>query len=111
MSMALIADLESGAQTQAALVDGRWLPKDLPAAHRKFIQDRKARYSEVFRRVSVSKLIEPRQKAIVLWNAGLLFEMHELLETVWIAANRCLLGAALGNPSSVPAVRFQLKVL
>jgi hypothetical protein len=86
LSTALIADLESGTQTQVPQVAGRWLSGDLPSACRQFIQDRKALYQEAFRQIAAQGLIEKWQKAIVLWNKGLLFEMHELLEALWKTA-------------------------
>jgi hypothetical protein len=83
MSSALIADMGAPGGRQVSLTAQRWLDGQLPAVYRNYIRQRQERYHQVIRQIGLSKLNHPRDQAILLWNMGLFFEMHELLETIW----------------------------
>jgi hypothetical protein len=61
----------------------RWLAKDIPAGHADYIRSRKQTYRRAFREVRQHRLTDPLARAVVIWNLGLFFELHDLLEVVW----------------------------
>lgn len=64
----------------------KWRTKELPEHHRQYLQQTQIRYQQVLRDILSQAVTDRRQQALILWNAGLFFEMHELLETIWHAA-------------------------
>lgn len=84
LSSALTADLTgSGGRQQVSQTAERWLARDLAPVYREYIEHRRAHYRDVIRRICASKLNNPAEQAILLWNDGLFFELHELLELMW----------------------------
>jgi hypothetical protein len=55
--------------------------------HRQYIADRLERYGRVLRRIERQGLTHPLDQVIPVWNAGLFFECHELLEPLWMNAS------------------------
>lgn len=83
LSSALIAEL-SGAEPQALdALSRQWLSQVSAPVHRDYILCRQALYRRIVERASAAHIADPRQQAVLLWNAGLFFELHELLETIW----------------------------
>ena len=84
LSSALISDLDS--ETVAAIdrVAGAWMRQELRSAYRLYIRQTLHRYHRVADRLRSEHIQDPEHQALVLWNAGLFFELHELLETVWL---------------------------
>jgi predicted metal-dependent hydrolase len=64
----------------------KWLAVALPPAHRIYIQDRMVRYRAVVKEMQRQEIGGEVHRSLLLWNHGLLFETHELLEAVWQAA-------------------------
>jgi RNase P subunit RPR2 len=55
-------------------------------AYRHYIEDRRRRYRKVMEQIAAREISDLKQQAIVVWNAGLFFECHDLLEGLWIRA-------------------------
>lgn len=53
--------------------------------HRRYITDRKQRYRQVLDIIGRHDIADPVTQALVLWDHGLFFEVHELLEEHWLA--------------------------
>ncbi|MFN2208009.1 MAG: DUF309 domain-containing protein, partial [Candidatus Promineifilaceae bacterium] len=48
-----------------------------------YIKHRLSLYRRAIGEIRAGHVEDPRHQAICLWNLGLFFEMHELLETIW----------------------------
>ena len=83
LSTAFVSELTGIPGLGIEKVANRWLAKvDGPAYH-DYIHRRMAAYRGIIRQSSVIGFADPRGFAPLLWNAGLFFELHELLEIVW----------------------------
>ena len=83
LSSAFIAEVtgcQSGAVRRTV---SRWEKGSLPSTYRDYIRRTRSRYDQVQRKIRSEKLTDPLNQTPVLWNAGLFFELHELLETIW----------------------------
>ena len=83
LSSALISELtgdRAGAVLQTA---DQWERKGLSPVYREYIRETRGRYLQVGNDIHKSGIQAPRLQAVLLWNAGLFFEVHELLETLW----------------------------
>lgn len=84
LSSALIMDLVAAGSLNTAQAALNWenTPGLLPV-HQDYLRKTRRRYEAVLNHINAEQLTEPRHQARVLWNAGLFFELHELLETIW----------------------------
>jgi hypothetical protein len=78
--MAALERMEPAAYRDEA--DGR-LVQNPPAILIAYIQDRLQRYDRVLEQIREGALSEPLLQSLVLWNHGLFFEFHDLLEGIW----------------------------
>lgn len=62
------------------------LKQEISADKRTYIQDRLSRYKKCFETVSRHKIQNTLEQSFVLWDAELFFEVHEILEGLWMAA-------------------------
>jgi len=61
----------------------QWLVKNLDAEYSVYIQDRLKRYDRVFKQIKKNRIKDAKLQALVIWNHGLFFEVHEHLERIW----------------------------
>lgn len=87
LSAALVSDLVSGKDTCVERVAGAWMQEELPPSHRRYVRQTRQRYRRVAGKIKTAHIQDSRQQALVLWKAGLFFELHELLEPVWRSAH------------------------
>lgn len=86
LSAALIGELtDSGAATVSRVAED-WLAQQLDNVFRVYVLRRRREYLQIISHIQSTRIDSPHQQAIVLWNAGLYFELHELLETIWHGA-------------------------
>ncbi len=86
LSTALVAELTgSGTQTVDEVVRD-WLKQDIATVYSNYLRNRQPRYAQAITEIERMQIQDPRLQAVVLWNAGLFFEVHELLETMWLGA-------------------------
>jgi hypothetical protein len=83
LSEALVQALIQSDQSCYRLVGERWLAGNPDDVHTDYIQDRLKRYNRAFDQIRVNRIEDPKHQAIVLWNLGLFFEVHEHLEAIW----------------------------
>jgi hypothetical protein len=83
LSTALVEELTGQEGAAVVTAAGQWLQQELPEVYRNHIEHRRRQYHEAIDAIQSAGVTEPRQQAVVLWNAGLFFELHELLETLW----------------------------
>ncbi|MBU0482934.1 MAG: DUF309 domain-containing protein [Proteobacteria bacterium] len=63
-----------------------YLSSNPESIYRDYIKDRLARYDQALAKIKQDKINEPFFRALVLWDQELFFEVHELLETLWLSA-------------------------
>ena len=55
----------------------RWLASNLDDVHTGYIQNRLKRYDQVLDQITVNRILDAKLQALVIWNHGLFFEVHE----------------------------------
>ena len=83
LSTALVAVLTGEDKAQLATAVEQWKTQPLTADYQAYLQDRESRYQTVMADIRSAGIDDPRRQSVMLWNAGLFFELHELLETIW----------------------------
>lgn len=61
----------------------KWLEKDLAPVYKDYVEDRTHRYDLAFQRFQQERIDNARIQAVMLWNYGLFFEVHDILEDIW----------------------------
>jgi len=61
-----------------------WLSRTLNAVYLDYIKEMQARYTQALETIRRTGCEDTRLQSVLLWNSGLFFEMHELLETIFI---------------------------
>ena len=61
-----------------------WLANNLDEEFTGYIQDRIKRYDIVYNQISVNRIKDTKLQALIIWNHGLFFEVHEHLERIWL---------------------------
>ncbi|MDJ0781624.1 MAG: DUF309 domain-containing protein [Desulfosarcinaceae bacterium] len=73
-----------------------WEAVDMGGVYRDYLNGRLRRYRQAFEQFAADDVRAPIRQALVLWNVGLYFEVHELLETIWHPAEEPLRSALKG---------------
>ncbi|MBT8372058.1 MAG: DUF309 domain-containing protein [Deltaproteobacteria bacterium] len=63
-----------------------WIAMAPAPTYQTYIESRLALYRRAVDEIMAKQVLDTRHQAIYLWNLGLFFEMHELLETIWLKA-------------------------
>lgn len=87
LSQAFVSELIHGDDTQVEAAAAPWLTDPALDAYHPHIRSRLDAYKLAREVIVNGNLRDPRLQALVLWNRGLFFELHELLETVWRKAD------------------------
>jgi hypothetical protein len=61
----------------------QWLAKNLDDEFTGYIQDRIKRYDRTFNQIQENRIKDAKLQALIIWNHGLFFEVHEHLERIW----------------------------
>jgi hypothetical protein len=83
LSSALVQALAENVDDCLSAAANEWLAKATAPVYQTFIKDRLTLYRQSLDEIRAHRLSDPRYQAICLWNLGLFFEMHELLEPLW----------------------------
>ncbi|MBI5896651.1 MAG: DUF309 domain-containing protein [Desulfobacterales bacterium] len=86
LSSALVRELTASDGEGIAAVADQWLAKPVTEVYRSYVEEHSRVYRQVLQDIRSKGLRSTRLQAVALWNAGLYFELHELLETIWIDA-------------------------
>jgi uncharacterized protein len=86
LSTALVSELSGDGRLRLQDVARRWLADAGEAAYQTFIHQSMAAYNRILQKVQSDGVTDPCLQAVVLWNAKLFFEVHELLESVWLGS-------------------------
>jgi uncharacterized protein len=60
-----------------------WLSRTLKTVYLDYIEKMRARYAQALKMIHRTECADIRLQAVLLWNSGLFFEMHELLEMLF----------------------------
>jgi hypothetical protein len=88
LSTGFIRSIETGDLTGLAASAEAFCPPDAGPGCRAYVTERMDRYRRAFARIRGKTVRDPIHRALVLWNEGLFFEVHEILETVWNGRER-----------------------
>ena len=83
LSSALVDELTGNTGTSLATVASDWLSTAPGTVYQAYIKNQLKLYHRAIDEIKASQVTDPRYKALLLWNLGLFFELHELLETIW----------------------------
>lgn len=96
LSTALVTEMTGGQQGTLSDATTRWSDNVSDPVYQNYLQDRKTRYQQILIQIDTQGITDVGHQAVVLWNAGLFFELHELLETIWQSAREPLNSALKG---------------
>ncbi len=85
LSEGLAEAVEKGNSDKLDNVVAKYRQQHLPVCYLDYLENRYARYKSALQ-VIQGKITDPIHQGIVLWNLGLYFEVHEVLEHVWYSA-------------------------
>ncbi|HSR36511.1 MAG TPA: DUF309 domain-containing protein [Desulfurivibrionaceae bacterium] len=68
-------------------VAAQYQASGLAPVYEAYIADRLMRYQEALRIIGADTVNDVFTRALVLWDLGLFFEVHEILEHAWLAAH------------------------
>ena len=75
--------LDPSAARQAAAI---FVTPELAPHHREYIDDHLHRYEAVYAAIQEHQAQDPFRQALYLWDHGLFFEFHEVVEELWLQA-------------------------
>lgn len=87
LSAALPLALAQNDLAPVRAVADRYLRHNLPAPYAAYIEARLAGYAKALEIISRTNAGDAMAKALVLWDLGLFFEVHEILEHAWRGAH------------------------
>jgi len=65
-------------------VAAEYLQKDLQPCYEEYIRSRLSRYEQARAKIAAENNPDPLWQGLVLWDLGLFFEVHEVLEHTWL---------------------------
>lgn len=83
LSSALVDELTGNTGPSLVAVASDWLATDPGTVYQTYIKNQLKLYHQAVDEIKARQESDPRYQAILLWNLGLFFELHELLETIW----------------------------
>ena len=83
LSEGLVHELKGDGDGSLSTLAKDWLKTAPGPVYHAYIQERMALFSRAIDQIKTGKIVDTRLQSICLWNLGLFFEMHELLETLW----------------------------
>jgi uncharacterized protein len=83
LSAAFVTSLQQTDPTAFIESAAHWLGDNPVGLYAGYIRARRVRYSQVLDVVRRRQIQDPLVQTLVIWNAGLFFELHEHLEIVW----------------------------
>lgn len=85
LSEALVACIESGNMEILNETSKRYRTQALDLCYAIYLEKRLSNYELALNRITPT-IIDPIDRAVILWNLHLFFEVHEILEHVWYDA-------------------------
>ncbi len=85
LSSGLAAAIETGNHDKLTEIVSQFRSQPLADYYQEYLENRYARYRQALAHIE-DKIIDPIEQGVVLWNLGLFFEVHEVLEHAWYSA-------------------------
>lgn len=85
LSEGLAEAVETGIGGLLAETVAKYRQRPLAECYRAYLEDRCSRYEKALEAIRPG-IADPIQRGIILWNLGLFFEVHEVLEHAWYSA-------------------------
>ncbi len=85
LSEGLALAIQSGSLEKLANIVGKYRERRLARCYTAYIDDRYARYEQALA-VILPGITDPIHQGLILWDLGLYFEVHEVLEQAWYSA-------------------------
>ena len=86
LSESLVDVLKQKSLVPAQKVAGEFRSRPLESCYREYIDMRLQKYEQALGVIGASENIDPLWQGLVLWDLGLFFEVHEILEHAWLRA-------------------------
>jgi uncharacterized protein len=86
LSSAFATAVESGERTQLDAVVAVYRQLPLASCYRRYLEERSELYHQALATITAETATEPLARGVILWNLGLYFEVHEVLEHSWYSA-------------------------
>jgi hypothetical protein len=86
LSEGLAEAVETGSSDKLIKIVANYRQQHLADYYRDYLEDRYTRYIKALK-VIHGGITDPIHQGVVLWNLGLFFEVHEVLEHVWYSAD------------------------
>lgn len=85
LSEGLATAVETGNSDKLAATMEKYRQQSLAECYRTYLEDRFSRYAKALAALSPD-ITEPIHRGLILWDLGLHFEVHEVLEHAWYSA-------------------------
>lgn len=85
LSEGLAESVETGNSDKLIQIVESYRQQLLADHYRDYLEDRYSRYEQALKLIR-DGITDPIQQGLILWNLGLFFEVHEVLEHVWYSA-------------------------
>jgi hypothetical protein len=85
LSEGLAEAVETGSTDKLRQTVAYYRQQHLAECYRDYLEDRYGRYTEALEKIH-AHISDPIHQGVILWNLGLFFEVHEVLEHAWYSA-------------------------
>ena len=85
LSEGLAVAVETGNAGMLTEIVKKFRQQPLAECYRTYLEDRYSRYEKALTAISAG-IADPIHRGLILWDLGLFFEMHEVLEHAWYTA-------------------------
>jgi uncharacterized protein len=85
LSDGLAVAVETGNNIKLAAIIAEYRQQPLAECYRKYLEDRNSRYEKALATIAAD-ITDPIHRSLILWDLGLFFEVHEILEHAWYTA-------------------------
>ena len=86
LSEGLAVAIETGKRDTLEAAKDKYQQQPLAEHYRTYLEDRCRRYDQALAAIAADSVTDPIHRGCILWNLGLFFEVHEVLEHAWYSA-------------------------
>ena len=87
LSEGLAIAIETGQDDSLKATKDKYRQQPLAEHYQAYLEDRCNRYDQALAAIAANGVTDPIQRGCILWNIGLFFEVHEVLEHAWYDAS------------------------
>ena len=87
LSKSFMVALDSGNLDPVNHEVDKFFSQDIDKLYTNYIRERISRYMKCLDEIKIRGIKDPLRQALILWNNGLFFEVHERLEDVWMTTD------------------------